>query len=750
MSEAQTESAGGQPTRNQFGTFGGVFTPSLLTILGVIMFMRTGYVTGQAGILSAVIILLIAKAITFLTGLSISAISTNTKVEGGGAYYLISRSLGPEFGGSIGVGLFLAQALSIPFYILGFAEALVTGVPELEPYFLWICVGVATVLFIINYIGASWAIKMQYFILAVLLGSVVLILVSAIIDFDMATFEENWHGEYRTSPDGEETDFWVIFAIFFPAVTGIMAGVNMSGDLKEPERSIPGGTLAAIVVGGVIYLLQIVLTGGSMSRDELINRPYESLLDSALFGLDFIIFAGVFAATLSSALGSFMGAPRILQALARDEIFTVLRPFSKGTEQGDEPRRGMILSFIMTLLVLFWAGGESGGGALNAVAAILTMFFLFTYGMTNMAAFIEKFSGNPSFRPRFRMFHWITALFGALGCVMACLLINFVAAVVAFVFILLIFFYVSRRVLSASFGDARRGFFYARVRYNLIKLLQHEPHPKNWRPTSLVLTGNPTHRLTLSTYAMWLGSDRGMVSLAEILVGDFHELIARRREALNRLQGYIDEHTFDGAFAEVLVAKDLDEGMASLLQAHSIGPIKPNLVMLGWSGNVERADSFARHLRLSQELGMSQVVLLDRGLPDRLEQPRIDLWWRGQDNSSLMLILAYLLSLAWRGYVPTIRILRMVSPQEDADTAQRQLESLAEASRLDVTCQVVRSSSIKDSLLMYSRDASVVLLGFRPPEEDKAEVWHENFTLLLDGLPTTLMVCSSGEADLFA
>ncbi len=746
MTQSQAATTSQQETTgNQFGTFGGVFTPSILTILGVIMFMRTGYVTGQAGILAAVAILVISKLITTLTGLSISAISTNTKVKGGGAYFLISRSLGPEFGGAIGLALFLAQALSVPFYILGFVEALVIGFPGVESSFVMVGVITATALFVINYVGASWAIKAQYAILAILVLSVVALLGGAIINFDVEIFQKNLEPQYREST----INFWVIFAIFFPAVTGIMAGVNMSGDLKEPARSIPSGTLAAIIVGGLVYLAQIILTGGSQTRDMLVDKPFESLLEQALFGFDILIMLGVWAATLSSALGSLMGAPRILQALARDNIFPALGPFARGTLKGDEPRRGLWLTYGLTVAVLWFAGGGGGGGALNAVASVLTMFFLYTYGMTNMAAFIESFSANPSFRPRFRFFHWSTALLGAFGCFGVTFLIDPVAAVAAAVVILCIFIYVRRQVLTTSFGDARRGFQYMQVRRSLFKLATQPHHPKNWRPNTLTLSGNPHSRLTLTSFASMLAGRQGLVTLAEIITGPIHEHLPKRKESLERLKGFIAENDLQ-AFAEVMVAPDLDTGVSSLLQGHSVGPIKPNLLMMGWTRK-GRAESFVGLLRLAQEMEISQVLLHDRGLPGQDDTKRIDIWWRGERNGSLMLILAHLLKSNWVWSNAELRILRIMQPEQDKEQARMELQALADAGRIDITAKLVDpGETLGQTITDHSGDATVVFLGFQAPETEQAEAFFEQYSRLLDGLPTTLLVWSNGEADLMA
>ena len=561
-------------TRNEFGTFAGVFVPSILTILGIIMFTRTGFVVGVAGVKGALAILVVCEVIVLLSALSISAIATNTPVRGGGAYFLISRVLGAEFGGSIGLALYFAQALSVPFYILGFTEALVSTWPAMIPYFSVIAVVVATILFVVTYIGASWAIRAQYIVLAILALAIISFLGGAWLRFDSALLESNWEPAYLHGHT-----FWSVLAIYFPAVTGIMAGVNMSGDLKNPQRSLVRGTFAAIVVGFIIYAAEILLCGASQSRIDLVERPYEMLMRNALMGTAFLVAAGVFAATTSSALGSFLGAPRVMQALSRDRIFRFLRPFSVGSKKGDEPRRALGITFIITLLTLWFSSGKEGADAFNFVAVIVTMFFLCTYGIVNLAAFVESFGSNPSFRPRFKYFHWSTAFLGAAGCGVVMLLIDVRAAIVSVAVITGLYIYVSRWVVTVAFGDARRGFVHAAVTKQLLRLRYLKPHAKNWRPTILVLSGNPETRLTLMKYGLWLEAGRGIVSVTQLLSGDLGEIADRRDAALERLNTFIRTNNLN-VFPEVVVSRTFDEGIRVLLQAHSIGPIKPNMVLM--------------------------------------------------------------------------------------------------------------------------------------------------------------------------
>ncbi len=386
------------------GTFGGVFTPSILTILGVIMYLRFGWVLGNVGLWKTFLIVTLSTAITFLTGLSIAAIATDQRVRVGGAYYMISRSLGIEAGGAIGIPLYLAQALSVALYTVGFAESVAGVFPALPER----AVGLVTTVLVavLALISARVAIRAQYFIM----GAIALSLLSLAVGHpvDPTPAEVALTATYTPEP------FWRVFAVFFPAVTGIMAGVNMSGDLADPGRSIPRGTFAAIGVGylvymGVPFLLYRWAPVGALVADPLVMRRIAFWGDAILLG--------VWGATLSSAVGSILGAPRVLQALARDGILPrPLRWLGAGSGPDDTPRAGTVVTLGLALAAVAL-------GNLNVIAPILTLFFLTTYGVLNLTAGVEKFLQSPSFRPLFRV-HWSLSLLGALGCVGVMFLIN--------------------------------------------------------------------------------------------------------------------------------------------------------------------------------------------------------------------------------------------------------------------------------------------------------------------------------------
>ncbi|MCA9981024.1 MAG: amino acid permease, partial [Anaerolineales bacterium] len=527
------------PPAGRFGTFAGVFTPNVLTILGIILFLRLGWVVGQAGMWQALLIVFLANMISLLTGLSLSAVATSMNVKAGGNYYLISRSLGLEIGGAIGIPLYLSQAISVAFYIIGFTEAL-----QAVPFFTQIdprLVSTAVVLLfiVIAYVGADFALKIQFVILA--------ILVSAIASFFLGGWGE-FAGPHLAPAYTEGVTFWVAFAVFFPAVTGIEVGTSMSGDLKDPSRSIPRGTIASILVTAVIYMLVVVWFAVHTADPMELIEDTLAMQRIALWPV--LILAGVWAATLSSALGSILAAPRTLQAIALDRVLPHWMAGQMGS--ATEPRVAILLTGAIALAVI-WLGD------LNAVAPIISMFFLNTYGMVNLTAGIEKFVSNPSYRPRFRV-PWYISLLGALGCYSVMFLINPLATVVAIVISYGVYFFLERRTMERTWGDVRSGLWFTIARYALLQLEQQRWSPKNWRPNIMVFTGQPHNRQQLVEVANWLSLGKGIVTFFQFIVGDVEFLAGHgmRQMAYKHIRSYIQENNMM-AFAEVEIVPDFME-----------------------------------------------------------------------------------------------------------------------------------------------------------------------------------------------
>lgn len=737
----------------RFGTFGGVFTPCTLTILGVIMFLRFGQVVGQSGLIYAALIIVASKAITTLTTLSLSAIATNTRVRGGGAYYLISRSLGVEFGGAIGVVFYLAQAISVAMYVIGFTEALAAAVPAAGNHFVEIATLVNMATFVCVYIGAGWTIKVQYFILAILFAAIASFTAGAVQTFDVELLTENLHPHFT---EGES--LFTMFALFFPAVTGIMAGANMSGDLENPSRSIPKGTLWAVFATALVYLGQGVLLAGC--------RPHEALVGGNMIIRDVslvpvLILAGVFAATLSSALGSMMGAPRILQAFARDDVFAPLKFFATGSGLSNEPRRATLLTFLIAQVCILL-------GDLNAIAPVITMFFMITYGLLNFATFTEAVTKNPSYRPTFRYCHWSMSLLGAISCLLVMFFMNPLWAAISIAVIAGLHRFIKYREIKSRWGDLQSGAAFEKARKALLRLEEEVYHPKNWRPAILALSGTAWSRPHVAIYGRWLTAGHGVLTMAHIVTGDVEELAERRDRFEASLRSFITKEHLH-AFPAVVISRFLSDGIEALVQCHGIGGMRPNAVLVGWPSNESKADSFGANIRIVSRLGKS--VLAARFLSQR-ESPAdesattsatatvpesspwdvpagtIDVWWRGMKNGSLMLLLAHLLKQnpEWRSH--NIRVLRVVDTDAAQSEVSQHIVDLSASARISATPVVIADQNPVAAIHRLSAKAAVVIMGIEVPVEGEESVFYHRMESVAGPLPRVLFVSSTGGMEL--
>ena len=486
-------------TQKKFGTFSGVLTPSLLTILGVIMYMRLGSVVGNSsGIIQVVLIIVFAHLISITTGLSVSSISTDKKIEKGGIYYMLTRSLGLPIGGAIGLTIFIATAFSISLYLIGFAESLIPvldesfGIGEISINKLRIFGTIAlSFVMIIAYISTSFALKIQY----VILGLIILSLGSI--------FFGSSDGLKVGTDIIEAPSFSVLFGIFFPAVTGFTAGVAMSGDLKNPRLSIPWGTMIAISIGLVVYIVLAVFIYYNIDA-EILKTNNNVLIE---FGaISILVLAGVWGATLSSALGGILGGPRILQAMSLDNITP--KTFAKGYGLNNEPRNALILTFIIAELGILI-------GELNVIAELVAMFYMAAYLFINISCFLEQWS-SPDFRPKFKIPIWIS-LIGAIATFLLMIQLNLAATLFAVLIMLVIWFWLSKKDLVLGTGDVWFGVWTSIVKTGLKNLQKKAVHRRNWQPNILLFSGGTNNRPHLIEFGKSISGRGGMVSNFDLI-----------------------------------------------------------------------------------------------------------------------------------------------------------------------------------------------------------------------------------------
>ncbi len=609
----------------KFNTFGGVFTPDVLTILGVIMYLRLTWVVGNAGLLGAIAIILIAKSITFCTSLSISSITTNIRIGPGGAYSIISRSLGLEAGGSIGIPLYIAQTLSTALYIIGFTEGWLRIFPHhpgwAVSYTVW------AIVLLITYISASFAIRIQYIIMSILALSIISFMASPAEPVDQMVFIGNF----------EDADFWHVFAVFFPAVTGIMAGANMSGDLQNPRRAIPIGTMSAVLVTMMIYLAMAFVAARIGSPEELISNQM-FMVDYARWGA--LVLAGILGATFSSALGSMMGAPRLLQAVAEHRIVPFHHIFATKTTSNN-PRNAIVFTGLIIAATLMVD--------LNTLASLITMFFLITYGVLNLVVFIQQSMRIISFRPTLKIPR-LASLYGALGSIFMMFLIDPIFSVVAIITIIGLYIWLIRRQLAADWEDIRGGMFLL-LAERASRIADKFPKQQtSWKPDLLVPVEDPRIWSGPLFFIRSITYPSGSIFAFTMTNEEQSEAkLASLNDLLAPLKGHILVNSV------VIEENDFFAGAKMVIQTLRGGSFRPNTLFLTISSDKKNDHLIDQLTSVASRYKMGVVILVQHARVAFGMHKHVNLWLRDKSpNWHLAVLMALHLQLNWEGKINLI------------------------------------------------------------------------------------------------
>nr|XP_019609690.1 PREDICTED: solute carrier family 12 member 3 isoform X2 [Rhinolophus sinicus] len=624
-----SEKNAGEPVR--FGWVKGVMIRCMLNIWGVILYLRLPWITAQAGIVLTWIIILLSVLVTSITGLSISAISTNGKVKSGGTYFLISRSLGPELGGSIGLIFAFANAVGVAMHTVGFAETVRDllqeyGNPIVDPTNDIRIIGVVTVtvLLAISLAGMEWESKAQVLFFLVIMVSFANYLVGTLIppSEDKASkgffsyrgdiFVENLVPAWR----GADGSFFGMFSIFFPSATGILAGANISGDLKDPAVAIPKGTLMAIFWTTVSYLAISATIGSCVVRDAsgvlndtvtpglgaceglacgygwnftecsqqhscrygLINY-YQTM--SMVSGFAPLITAGIFGATLSSALACLVSAAKVFQCLCKDQLYPLIGFFGKGYGKNQEPVRGYLLAYAIAVAFIIIA-------ELNTIAPIISNFFLCSYALINFSCFHASITNSPGWRPSFRYYSKWAALFGAVISVVIMFLLTWWAALIAIGVVLFLLLYVIYKKPEVNWGSSVQAGSYNLALSYSVGLNEVEDHIKNYRPQCLVLTGPPNFRPALVDFVGTFTRNLSLMICGHVLIGPRKQRMPELRLIANGHTKWLNKRKIKAFYSDV-IAEDLRSGVQILMQAAGLGRMKPNILVVGFKKNWQSA-----------------------------------------------------------------------------------------------------------------------------------------------------------------
>ncbi|KAG4949669.1 hypothetical protein JHK86_042908 [Glycine max] len=679
-----------KPAAPKLGTLMGVFIPCIQSILGIIYYIRFSWIVGMAGIGETLLLVSLCGTCTFLTSISLSAIATNGAMKGGGPYYLIGRALGPEVGVSIGLCFFLSFPVAYgSSYVLGAVETFLKAVPsagifretvtqvngtaiaqpiespsshDLQIYGIVLTILLCFIVFggvkMINRVAPAFLIPVLFSVVCIFLG---IFLAGkdhpseGITGLSSETFKENWSADYQKTNDAgiPETDgsvtwnFNSLVGLFFPAVTGIMAGSNRSSSLRDTQQSIPVGTLAATLTTTSLYLVSLMLFGAVATREKLLT---DRLLTATIaWPFPSLIKIGIILSTMGAALQSLTGAPRLLAAIANDDILPILNYFKVG--DGGEPH-------VATFFTAFLCIGCVVIGNLDLITPTVTMFFLLCYTGVNLSCFLLDLLDAPSWRPRWKFHHWSLSLVGALLCIVIMFLISWSFTVVSLLLASLIYKYVSIKGKAGDWGDGFKSAYFQLALRSLRSLGASQVHPKNWYPIPLVfcrpwgkLPENVPCHPKLADFANCMKKKgRGMSIFVSILDGDYHECAEDAKTACKQLSTYIDYKNCEGV-AEIVVAPNMSEGFRGIIQTMGLGNLKPNIVVMRYPEIWRRENLIeipATFVGIINDcIVANKAVVIVKGLDEwpneyQRQYGTIDLYWIVRDGG-LMLLLSQLL-----------------------------------------------------------------------------------------------------------
>lgn len=717
----------------KFGTFVGVFIPCILMLFGVIIFLRLSWIVGLAGLSTTLVIITLATVIALITVISMSAIATNIEVKAGGVYYILSRSLGIEVGSAVGIPLYIKQSLTIAFCIIGFAESLKDIIPSWD--ITYISIGTLATLTFLAYTSLKGAMKVQLIIFIAIVAS----LASLFTGSEVTPMQPD---SYVPAPL-QSIGFWALFAIFFPAMTGVESSVSMSGDLRNPRKSLPIGTISAILAGFLLYVSIAIFLAYHVPKDRLINDP---LIMQDLASVPSLIVLGIWGATLSSALGGLLAAPRTLKAIADDGI--IPRIFGKTFGPMQEPRIATLATCLLTLTAVCF-------GTVNAIAPLLTMICLICYAVLNLSAGIETLIANPSWRPRVRI-HWTISIGGSILCLIAMLMIAPADALISLLLVGLIYFFLKKRALQSSWVDIQQGILLYFSQFIMYRLAYGSSSSKSWRPHFLAFTECTEERsVPLLKFSEAISQGKGFLTMVSFIAPGSLSF-QKQKELQKDLAIRFQTHKIK-SFVKVNEAPTLTVGMKHMMEYYGLGPLVPNTILLGGIKIKDDGAEFIEVTQFAYERHYNVVIMNPSN--HAIKAKNIHLWWDNSnpDNSNLMLVLAYMFQCNPEYKNKRIFVKAIVNYELEKKGKLEELEKMSIEKRLPIDVEVfVGSSEVQSRVNLikeFSKDAEIVLMGLdTPPKQGQPVDRYIEYLNILsraaEQLPSLVYVGSSETAPL--
>jgi len=692
-------------SEKKIGMFYGVLVPNITMMLGVILFLRLGVLVGHAGILQMLSVILVGLGLMIVTSLSIASIATNMRMGGGGVYYLITRSLGIEIGGTVGLALYISQIISIALTVTGFAYLLCDYFPQ----FNIAIVEAVTLLFIgaLSSVSSKMALKFQVVILVILLSGVGSVFLGSMAHVEPVN-------DFRPLYGMEALGFWPTFALFYPALTGIEAGMAMSGILKKPGRSLFLGNIIGLLFVAALYAVVSIFAYNSIPRMYLVSDPFVFV---SFAKSELLVALGILTATLSSALGSVLGAPRILESMANDGLVPSI--FSRVYGSYNEPRWALLLTVSLALLTALFT-------SIDQIIPILSMICLMTYGLLNLVAGLSELMNTASWRPVVRTPWWLSIL-GFFVAIVMMLFINVTWTFAAFGLFIAFFLLLQGRNLDAGFQDLRESMIFFFSRTALYHLGSPAEHALVWHPQLLVFATALSQQRKLAHLSHHLTYRSGLLTFSAIVPATWQDP-EQIQSSKSSMELHLEKEGISGLI-EVLPAESRLEGRLNLIRAYGIGPIQPNTIVLHLTSE-DDPEGLLQVIESCRIMRKNLVLFKDsEKVPDELyfelDHPKsIDLWWNGDDRSGFDLAVSLATTLRdnklWAN--GEYRLRAIASSRSVKKVLQQFFKEFVLKSRLHFTPVIhhePRTDDYINCVSRYSSDADLTLICIRAYHDDE-------------------------------